>query len=203
MLWDDCTQEDIWEDFKASKQGDGEENLALVSMAKKGSKGNNEWVTSQPRKKDLSKCKCFICHKSGLYALQCSEKKGKEKSHQITTLTEVCLDEFAMKFEDFSFFSYLSTTAITMGAWYLNSGASHHMTNAWWLFSNLTERDSNLHVKLGNDAKYAVTGVATIKFLLESRGTLKPKDVLFIPRLKKNLLSLSIIEMFKALVDMF
>jgi hypothetical protein len=30
-LWDDCIQEEAWEESKANKQGDGEENLALVS----------------------------------------------------------------------------------------------------------------------------------------------------------------------------
>jgi hypothetical protein len=52
---------------------DGEENLALVSQAKKskrkGSKGNSEGATSQSsKKKDLSKIKCFACHKNGHYA---------------------------------------------------------------------------------------------------------------------------------------
>jgi hypothetical protein len=51
-LWDDCIQEETREESKANRQGDGEENLALVSQAKKGkgkgSKGNSEGATSQP-----------------------------------------------------------------------------------------------------------------------------------------------------------
>jgi hypothetical protein len=72
---------------KANKKG-GDENLALFGQSNKGrgkgpnkGKGKSEESTSQPGKKDLSKIKCFICHKHGHYASQCLEKKkGKGKA---------------------------------------------------------------------------------------------------------------------------
>jgi hypothetical protein len=84
-LWDDCIQEETREESKASRQGDGEENLSLVSKAKKGkekgSKGNNEGATSQPgKKKDLSKIKCFTCHKNRHYASECPKEEGMSRS---------------------------------------------------------------------------------------------------------------------------
>jgi hypothetical protein len=68
------------------------------------------------------------------------------------------------------------------------------MTGARELFSSLTEKDSGIHVELGNDAKYAVKGVGTILFQLESGGSLETKDVLYVPGLRKNLLSVSAME---------
>jgi hypothetical protein len=64
--------------------------MALVSKTRKGkgkgSKGNSEESTSHPDKKDLSKIKCFMCHKYGNYASQClNKKKGKSQSHQVAT----------------------------------------------------------------------------------------------------------------------
>jgi hypothetical protein len=54
---------------KANKK-DGEENLALFGQSNKGrgkgpskGKGKSEESTSQPRKKYLSKIKCFNCRK--------------------------------------------------------------------------------------------------------------------------------------------
>ena len=81
---------------KASKQG-GDSDHALIGQAKKsGGKGPSkgeakiEESTSHARKKDLSKIKCFICHKKNHYASQYSEKKkGKGKQqHQVTSSTE-------------------------------------------------------------------------------------------------------------------
>jgi hypothetical protein len=81
-LWDDCIQEETREESKSDKKEDEEEEkLALVSKTRKGKgkgsnkKGNSEESTSHPGKKDLSKIKCFTCHKFGHYASQCPEKK--------------------------------------------------------------------------------------------------------------------------------
>jgi hypothetical protein len=79
-------------------------------------------------------------------------------------------------------------------AWFLDNGASHHMTKAHEIFSILMERDSYLHVQLGDDSKYVVKGEGTITFHLESGGSLDAQDVLYVPGLKKNFLSVSSME---------
>jgi hypothetical protein len=167
--------------------------LALVSKTRKGKgkssskKGNSDGGSSQPgKKKNLSKIKCFSCYKNGHYASQCPEKKGNEKT-QTTTSAETQLDEFATKFEkDYSMVSCLSTSTTMRSSWFLDSGASRHMTEAHELFSSPTESDADLHVQLGDDARYAVKGEGTIMFQLESGGLLDAHDVLYVPGLKKN-----------------
>jgi hypothetical protein len=49
-------------------------------------------------------------------------------------------------------------------------------------------------VELGDNAKYAVKGVGTITLQLESGKSLHMRDVLFVPGLRKNLLSISTLE---------
>jgi hypothetical protein len=73
-LWDDCIQEETWEESKSSKKGSNDENLAIVNKKKNGKvkssskKGNNDGGSSLPWKKmDLSKIKCFSFHKNGHY----------------------------------------------------------------------------------------------------------------------------------------
>jgi hypothetical protein len=132
-------------------------------------KGNNDEGSSPPgKKKDLSKIKCFLCHKNGHYVSQCSEKKkGKGKTGK-TTSTKTQVDDFATKFEKFySLVSFLSTSTSMRSAWLLDIGASHHITKAHELFSILMERDSYLHVQLGDDSKYVVKGEGKITFHLE------------------------------------
>jgi hypothetical protein len=90
--------------------------------------------------------------------------------------------------------SCLSTSTIPRNAWYVDSGASQHMTSARQLFSSLKKQDSRVQVELGDDAKYPVAGVGTIPFQLESGNSLDFDDVLFVPGLRKNLLSVSIME---------
>jgi len=75
-------------------------------------------------------------------------------------------------------------------AWFMDSGASHHVTGSREVFTNISEEGSKLHVKLGNDVGGVVEGIGTIQFQLESRSPLEVKDVLYVPRLTKNLLAI-------------
>ena len=55
--------------------------------------------------------------------------------------------------------------SLMMGSvWYLDSGASFHMTSDKELFSEMEEKDIKMHIEMGDDGKYSVTGVGTITF---------------------------------------
>jgi hypothetical protein len=100
------------------------------------------------------------------------------------------MNKFVAKFEkDFSLVSCLSTSMIPR-----DSGASGHMTSARQLFSSLKKQDLGVHHEIGDDAKYPIAGVGTIPFQLKSSNSLDFDNVLFVPGLKKNLLSVSFME---------
>jgi hypothetical protein len=146
--------------------------LVVVSKTRKGKgkgyskKGNNDGGTSQPgKKKDLSKIKCFSCHKNENYASQCPEKKKGRGKTQTKTSEKTQLDEFVAKFQKYlSLVSCISTSIATRSAWYLDSGASHQMTKAREIFSSLMEKDLEVHVELGDDSKYVVKGEGIVLF---------------------------------------
>jgi hypothetical protein len=60
--------------------------------------------------------------------------------------------------------------------------------------SNLTHKDSPHKVKLGDEYQYPIKGVGEASYKLDSRNPMKMKEVLYVPGLKKNLLSISALD---------
>jgi hypothetical protein len=116
------------------------------------------------------------------------------KPSSVATSADTQLSELACKFEsDCAFVSCLSTNTTPKGAWYLDSGASHHMTKDRELFNILLEDGSDLDIELGNETKYPVWGQRIVQFQLELEGFFDAHEVLYVPGLK-NLLSISAME---------
>ena len=78
--------------------------------------------------------------------------------------------------------------------WYLDSGASFHMTGDKELFSDLEEKDLQMHIEIGDDGWYSAMGIGTITFEGESGKPFLLKDVMHVPGLKKNLVSVAMLE---------
>ena len=77
--------------------------------------------------------------------------------------------------------------------WYIDSGASSHMTGQKRFFRDLQEGGTGIHVELG-DAWYQTQGVGIVSFERESGKPLNFVDVLYVPGLTKNLISVSTLE---------
>ena len=48
--------------------------------------------------------------------------------------------------------------------WFLDSGASFHMTNDKSLFSTLEEKDLKMRIEMGDNGGYSVSELVTIAF---------------------------------------
>jgi hypothetical protein len=90
--------------------------------------------------------------------------------------------------------SALSGVVFGSGTWFVDSGATCHMTGARELFKSFTESDSDLYVELGMGTKHAVQGSRTMSLRMESRDVLRLTNVLWVPKLKKSVLLVSAIE---------
>ena len=93
----------------------------------------------------------------------------------------------------FSLIACMVSSALGSG-WYFDSGASFHMKRVVNLFSDLVEKDLHLHVDLGDNGRYNVTGIGTITFQRESGKLILLQDVVHVPGLKKNLISVAMLE---------
>ena len=88
------------------------------------------------------------------------------------------------------------TGTVTHGRndWLINSGASKNMTRFKESFMKLSEYESPHKVKLGDDYQYPIKGSGESSYKLNSRKSMTIKEVLFVPGLKKNLLSISALD---------
>ena len=142
--------------------------------------------------------RCFGCQQKGHYVGQCpNKKKGKE----VETSPSVVVKEFSEKFEkEFSFMACLGGFGC-MGfsgslAWFLDSGATRNMKgmrNVFLSYSKLSP-DSYMGCGVCTSHRLVVKGVGRMKFRLKSGGYMELAEVLYLPKLLMNILSISVFE---------
>eukprot|EP00253_Pinus_taeda_P027763 PITA_27763 len=100
------------------------------------------------------------------------------------------------KQDEYYLLAALSTTAPpdSLGNWLIGSGASRHFTGYKEALSNLIEKETNLEIVLGDNSKYPVKGVGNVSLQLNQGNTIHLQEFLYVPDLKKNLVSLSAME---------
>jgi hypothetical protein len=162
----------------------------LVAKERKGKgKKFHSKSESKGKKMDFSKVKCFHCHEHGHLVTNCSWKKKKNK-----VVGAVVGEALASQFElDFSLIACMASSALG-SVWYLDNGASFHMTRDKELFYDLEERDIKMHIEMGEDGRCSVTGIVTITFQRESGNPFQLKDVMHVPGLKKNFVPVAMLE---------
>ena len=78
--------------------------------------------------------------------------------------------------------------------WYLNSGALFHMTGNKYFCSDLENKYLHMNIDMGDDGRYSARNIGEITFQRDSRSPLRLKDVMFISGLKKNIISVVMLE---------
>jgi hypothetical protein len=191
-LWSDLVQEEFRRnsrDGSSSKRYD-EEDCDLTTKERKG-KGKKFPSKSESivKKLDLSKVKCFHYQERGHLATNCPQKK-KNKTVVGDATSEALVSQFEL---DFCLIACMASGA-SGSVWYLDSGASFHMMGDKESFIDLEERDLRMHIEMGDDGQYSATGIGTITFHRESSKPFQLKNVMHVPGLKKNLVSVTMLE---------
>eukprot|EP00253_Pinus_taeda_P017701 PITA_17701 len=175
-----------------SSSKEDEENLALASKARKGKEKDSHPKSNSShggKKGDKSKVRCFNCHEMGHYATNYPSKKSKKGSSEGSE-GEASASQFKM---DFTLIACMVSSMMGCG-WFLNSGASFHMTSDKSLFSTLEKKDLKILIEMGDDERYSVSGVGTVAFQREHGALITLTDVKYVPGLKKNLVSIMMLE---------
>jgi hypothetical protein len=110
----------------------------------------------------MSKVKYFACNKMGHYVGQCPNRKKKKQGGTSAMAEE---NEFASLFErECSLIVCCSTVESPSRIWYIDSGASSHMSGVREHFTDLRDPEIKLEIVLGDDNIVRATGRGTVSF---------------------------------------
>ena len=141
------------------------------------------------KKGDIYKVRCFNCHEMGHYVTNFPSKKSKKGSSDGSE-GEALASQFEM---DFTLIACMVSPR--MGCvWYLESGASFHITGDKNLFSALEEKDLKMRIEMGDNGRYNVSGVGIVAFQREHGTLLTFIDLTYVLGLKKNLVLVVMLE---------
>lgn len=62
------------------------------------------------------------------------------------------------------------------------------------IFITLEEKDLQIRIKMGDDGKYHVSGEGMVMFQREHGSPITLSNVMYVPRLKNNLVSIAMLE---------
>ena len=86
------------------------------------------------------------------------------------------------------------TETIEDDMWIIDSGASRHMTGDQARLSNLNEKKTSYKVELGDKTTYLVEGFGQASIKMKTCNYVHLSNVLYVPGLVKNLVSISCLE---------
>jgi hypothetical protein len=87
-----------------------------------------------------------------------------------------------------------SGSSVSPTLWYIDSGASRHMSGVHEQFIELIQQTHELDIVLGDNRVVSIVAISTVAFQRESLHPLKLLEVLYVPGLKTNLVSISCIK---------
>ena len=161
-------------------------------------KDNTRWV------RDRSKVRCFNCSAFGHYAAECKkpkrEKEVREEDHFVNAyddepnlLLTKCEGDTVMLINEEKVTPKLSSDGnskpMESNLWYLDNGASNHMTGQRSKFNTLDEKVT-WKVKFGDGSMVEIKGKGTIELQCKNGESRTLAEVYYIPSLCSNIISL-------------
>lgn len=143
---------------------------------------------SKSRSKSKFKVKCYHCHKEGHMRKVCPERqRGNQERKKDEAEAAVVTDGYE------SAEILMVSSVNSEKEWILDSGCTFHMTpNKAW-FEDLKEEDGGV-VLLGNNKPCKVKGIGSVRIRFHSGAEKVLTNVRYIPELKRNLISLGMLD---------
>lgn len=134
--------------------------------------------------KDLKDVKCYGCQEMGHFRSRCPKSKSKYVKE----------NKNVFRHQSNAFSAVFLSGSFSKNDWYVDSGASVHLTaNKDWL-SEISTKTNMKEIMVANQTKVQVTCSGNVQLetvVLQRRHDITVKDVLCVPELTTNLLSVS------------
>ncbi|TQE08812.1 hypothetical protein C1H46_005583 [Malus baccata] len=174
------------EDVNLVHAGNQESTIASGKVSKFSNHANKSAKSakySKPSKcnklnvKDVTKIRCHHCKLKGHYRKDCETFKDWLRSKGRTNVY-VCVESNLIE--------------IPANSWWFDTGCSVHITNTLHGFEKQkhTYKDS-YNVFVGNGTKVGVEAIGVVKLKMKSGFVLHLKDVLYVPDMRRSLISAS------------
>ena len=171
---------------KGSNRGHGRGNRGRG----RGNSSSGEW---NKEKRDYSQITCLNCKKKGHFKSVCPEKKEENQELNKTETEDadvaLYLHEIVFLNEEKVLPKTLEPSKKEEGMWYLDNGASNHMTGGKSYFSELNENIKG-RVKFRDGSCVEINGKGSILFEARTEEHKLLTDIYYIPELKSNIISL-------------
>lgn len=156
--------------------------------------------------RDKSRVKCFNCHSYGHFAAECSKPKRNKDQKPEINMAQIDDDEPALLLtehgeKDVNMMLLNEEKVVpklnlkgsdelsALNVWYLDNGASNHMTGQKSKFKILDENVTG-QVKFGDGSMVEIKGKGTTSFKCKNGEERELHEVFFIPSLCNNIISL-------------
>jgi len=143
---------------------------------------------SKSKGRAVANDECAFCHEKGHWKKYCPKLKKKGKALQDANVVE-CKSDVEL---DISLIVSLSASSY-LDEWILDSGCAYHMCPIRKWFFEFQELNGGV-VYMGNDNPCKTGGIGSIKLRNHDGSTRILRDVRYVPKLKKNLISLGALE---------
>ena len=179
-------------DVRGKKVGEGSSSAHVVQKnnpkpQKKKFQQEMKQKSSTPfkkKKKNKEKGNCFTCGKPGHFAIDCPDGKWKPKRKTANTVET----------DAGGYGNFLPTIFSVCHSpdWWIDTGANIHVCADVSLFSSYQVRRTS-SLLMGNGARAHVRGVGTVDLKLTSGKTVQLRNVHYVPSIRKNLISGSLL----------